>query len=321
MQRKKLLFVIIVLFIITMLTAATFYVSASNTNSELSENYLVIGLDDAAENADTIMLLNLDYANAIITLLQIPRDTYYNYGYGHNKINGVFPRELAQGASTHEALCDFTQVLSRALGIKINGSVAISLSAFHEIIDKIGGVRITLDKEYVFVNDNNEAVFELSAGEHLLDSQTAEMFVRHRKGYLHGDLSRMEMQMLFATAFMKTCATTSPLKFLRVYESVKEQVVSTVPVGELFKKVMKYCGRIDNATLLNLIAPGESRYSQNGISYYALNRSAMDILLKKYFYSNGFDKEQKFLNSNDIIFQNIYFDNNFEFKIYASENT
>ena len=65
-------------------------------------------------------------------------------------------------------------------------------------------------------------------------------------------------------------------------------------------------------------APGEPIYSKEGISYYSLNFFAMRKTLEKLFSSTDFDSDKQFLKQGDIAFENIYFDDNFNFKIPTS---
>ena len=48
---------------------------------------LCLGLDDAAANTDVILLLTLDPERQTVSVLQIPRDTYFSSKTPQNKIN------------------------------------------------------------------------------------------------------------------------------------------------------------------------------------------------------------------------------------------
>ena len=53
---------------------------------------LFFGLDDAAMNTDVICFASFDPENNTIAFVQLPRDTYYNFGGTQNKINQLYPK-------------------------------------------------------------------------------------------------------------------------------------------------------------------------------------------------------------------------------------
>ena len=61
----------------------------SAPGSETKYNFLVLGHDRAANLADVILLVSFDIEDHSLTLMQIPRDTFMDYGGNHYKINSM----------------------------------------------------------------------------------------------------------------------------------------------------------------------------------------------------------------------------------------
>ena len=318
MQHKylRLIFGVISVFVIIGLIIS-FYCSAAPSSNSYNNTYLFLGLDDAAQNADSIMLVRFE-ANRGMIIMQIPRDTYCKYGKGQNKLNGLFPFLRSRVETASKALEEFTRHISKSFGISIDGAFALTRSSFCKIIDQIGGVKIRLENQQIFVDDNSNVILSLAPGEHVLDSEAAELFVRHRKGYSFGDLSRMDVQKTFIAGFVNTCNSISPITMLNVYEDIKNDLISTVSISKELKNAIKYLSRVKELDIVCFTAPGEPIYSKEGISYYSLNFFAMRKTLEKLFSSTDFDSDKQFLKQGDIAFENIYFDDNFNFKIPTS---
>ena len=60
------------------------------SSGETKYNFLVLGHDRAANLADVILLISFDTEKGDLTLMQIPRDTFLDYGGSHYKINSMF---------------------------------------------------------------------------------------------------------------------------------------------------------------------------------------------------------------------------------------
>ena len=319
MQNKTLraITAIAIIFSSTVLIVS-FYCSAAPSSSRDNATYLIVGLDDAAENADSIMIVNSNFESGKLTVMHIPRDTYYKYGAGQNKINGLYPFLRSRSENKAEALTAFLEKISTSLGIHIDGAFALTISTFGEIVDKIGGVKIEIKERCVFLDENSSVLLSLDSGEHTLYSEDAKIFVRHRKGYRAGDLSRIDMQKLFVTAFIKNVSELSSFSLLKAYDSVKEDLISTIPLTHFLKNAPKLRGRIKDQQVRSFTAPGEPIYSSEGISYYSLNSFAMKKALETLFLTKEFDTDKSFLKDGDVAFENVYFDSNFDFEIHTS---
>ena len=104
-------------------------------------NILVFGTDnnDRSHRADAIMIAHLDTVRNRTGVISVPRDTrVYIDGVGISKINHAF----AHGGA--DLLKD---TLSHFLNIPIHHYIQLDTSQVAQIIDYIGGIDITVEKD------------------------------------------------------------------------------------------------------------------------------------------------------------------------------
>ena len=115
-------------------------------------NALVIGYDHRAgepgsdpSRSDTIMLIRADPTNKTISLLSLPRDLNVpiycrgNYPSYPDRINAAY----ACGGSTATL-----ETVKHLTGLNINYLIAVNFHGFRQIVDKLGGVWIDVDRRY-----------------------------------------------------------------------------------------------------------------------------------------------------------------------------
>ena len=112
--------------------------------------YLVVGLDDAAENTDAILIVSYDSEKNNAAVLMLPRDTYCSFGDRLNKINHMYSSFKLSGLNADSAMKSTTEFLGRRLGVKFDGYFAITTELFRSAIDSIGGVEITLSEDFTY---------------------------------------------------------------------------------------------------------------------------------------------------------------------------
>lgn len=180
---------------------------------EKEENYL----------SDTLILVTINKDSKEVTLTSFPRDTYVdlpNYKHhtcGWNLINTNYALGYSFGG-TAAAMTMINNCLKLNFGIEVDYDIEISLDAFPEIIDALGGVRMELSQaEADYINDlGYEWVQEVTEGENRLFGEAALEYARMRKaeGDSDSDIVRTERQRKLLTALFGKVATKS-LKDLR----------------------------------------------------------------------------------------------------------
>ena len=174
------------------------------------------------------MLVALDTANARAGIVSIPRDVYLDEipGHGPNRINVV--DVLGQQDDPNgggPALLAAT--LAQKLGVRTDYYVRFEFESFKELVDGLGGVRISLDCPVSDEIVGEDLVIDLPAGEHLLDGKEALAFVRTRRQ--GGDLARVGRQQQLVWAIRQQMReenwiTSVPALYSALSESVQTDI-------------------------------------------------------------------------------------------------
>lgn len=122
--------------------------------------------------ADTMMAITVDLETAKLTALSIPRDTRITGSDGvTGKANGLLSRGGVQL---------LTDTLSHELGIPSDYYVLLKADAVRNIVDALGGVKVTALDEMKYVDNWGGLNIDLPAGPQIVDGKGAEGFVRFR---------------------------------------------------------------------------------------------------------------------------------------------
>ncbi len=193
---------------------------------------LVIGYDrrasdgkNAPSRSDTLMLVRADPGAKTISLLSLPRDLSVPIRCPGrqpftSKINSAFVYCGEQGAL--ETVRAFT-------GIPINYIITVNFRGFRQLVDKLGGVWMDIDRRYF--NDHSGptgyATIDLQPGYQRLSGLRALDFVRYR--HTDSDFYRNARQQQFVRALKQQ--VESSFSLLRLPQVIKV-VTSNVEAGQ-----------------------------------------------------------------------------------------
>ncbi len=296
---------------------------AKNTMSTSEKTryvYLVAGFDDAAENTDVLFTLSYDFKNNTAYVAQIPRDTYFGFGKSQNKINQIYAVKRLEGADKNTAMQSLSNSIAEAFGTKFDGYLGITVDSFKKIVDAIDGIDIELPSDMIIPSYDGLTSIVLKKGTNHITGDEAESFIRYRKGYVTGDLGRMDAQKLFLNAlFKKVSEGVSLPSIIGITKAVKDDIVTDIKIADaisLFSEAMRSPG---NKTTYFVTVPGEASENKNGLSYYVLNRKNAAEVAKKYMNADKeFDLKRIFFNSGEIGFVNIYEDDSSSYHEYSN---
>ena len=261
---------------------------------------LIVGKDKASGLADVIMLASFNKSTGKACILQIPRDTYADYGGSYFKINGAL-RALGE-----EGMCQF---LSEAMAIEIDGYISLELEGFRALVDAIGGVEMNVERALKYSDPYQNLYIDLPAGNQVLDGKQAEMLVRYRSGYARGDLDRLDVQKKFLAAFFVSLKKKiTPFNIYSVASSTLPYLKTNISAGELVSLGISIIS-VDNGDISIATLPGEDSISSiSGGSFYVASAPSSAELLEKYFFAEqgGFDKKRCFLHPSLESFKVIY---------------
>ena len=163
-------------------------------------NFLILGVDkrfDDVGRSDTIIVLSVNMAKKKIGLISVPRDSYVEIpNHGMTKINHAYAYGQAELSR---------QMVENTLGIKIDNYIVFNFRSFKNIIDKLGGVDLNVDKDMYYRDDwdgEKGFVIDLHAGPQHLDGEKAIQYIRYRDE--EGDIGRVRRQQTFLSAVLET---------------------------------------------------------------------------------------------------------------------
>lgn len=277
---------------------------------------LVLGRDMAASLCDVMMLASIDLGSGDVTLLQIPRDTYFNCSAGdHKRINAA--------AATLGGASELKRELSDAMGIEIDNYFSFDMDTVARIVDLMSGVELEVPVDMDHEDPASGLSIHLGAGHKRLNGAEAVQFLRYRSGYIEGDLGRMDAQKLFLNAFIKRMgALRDPIALINIFKTVCSRADTDISERELISLGLGLA-HLSDGEVSFMSAPGKAiRSDESGAWYYVLSRSGMQRALAVGFgisENTIFDKNEKFVDKERRSFYDIY-DSWCEPRVYRTQD-
>ncbi len=169
-------------------------------------NILAIGSDARGDHylyglADIIRLVRVDFVNARVTILEVPRDLWVeipgisdHYGITHGKLNQAYlygNKGLGYYDGSGEGPGLLAETLNLNFGAQPEHYLAVNMMTFENIVDAIGGIDVYLPYEIDVRTKEYPEAFHIDAGQHHLDGETALWVARIRQ---YHTFSRAESQ-------------------------------------------------------------------------------------------------------------------------------
>ena len=182
------------------------------------------GLVGDQGRSDTVMLVRLDprKGSESITLLSFPRDLRVplycnpNYSFATGKINSAFSRCGLEGA---------VLTVKALTGLPINYDAQVNFRGFKDIVNKMGGVWIDVDRRYYVPPGAGYASIDLQPGYQRLRGGQALDYARYRHG--DSDLFRIIRQQAFIRSFRQQFSKLSLLD----YPSIVNTIAANIEAG------------------------------------------------------------------------------------------
>src|ERR687887_83512 len=198
---------------------------------------LIVGYDHRAgpesslpSRSDTIMLVRADPIDKTVSLMSLPRDLlvpiYCRPGQPvtTDRINSAYERCGTRG--TLETVKELT-------GLSVNYLITVNFRGFKQVVDKLGGVWIDVDRRYFNDNAglttgyNTYATINLQPGYQRLDGSDALDFVRYR--HTDSDLYRVARQQAFVKSFKEQVSQSFSIKKV---PKLVHAITSNIEVGQ-----------------------------------------------------------------------------------------
>jgi len=153
---------------------------------------LILGLDEVEgrSRSDTMILAHI--RGQEVALISIPRDLRLKFPDGQfHKANAAYSLGGVRLAR---------RVISSFLGIPIPFYIVIDYRGFQEIVDRLGGVEIDVEKDLKYDDEAQDLHIDIPAGLQLLDGKQALDYIRYRDE--SGDFGRIKRQQKFIRALL-----------------------------------------------------------------------------------------------------------------------
>ena len=280
-------------------------------------NFLLVGHDRAASLADVIILANYDVKTGKITIMQLPRDTYYAGDSSKNQLNVQYSAYVnrahysgdANPAAT--AVDKFARILEQNLCIKIHYTAVMDLDGFVNIVNAVGGVDVYIPTDMKYEDPVQDLYIDLKQGPAHLNGEDAEGFIRFREGFVQADIGRVNAQKIFMTAFMEKVKSSISLTNLSVLNTLVNEVIknltTNMPAAD-FIYFGKNALSVDFGNIRMMTVPGD--YAGGS---YVINRAATLHVINEYFniYNTEitdsiFDKSRVFTNTDSEAIHTAY---------------
>jgi LCP family protein required for cell wall assembly len=153
----------------------------------------------AGSNSDTLMLLRADPTNDTLSLLSFPRDLSVPiYCKGNSpsttdRINAAWA-DCGSSGGPYAAV----DTMEHLTGLKINYLITLDFRAFKQIVNRLHGVYMNVDRRYYNPLHTGYSAINLHPGYQKLDGGQALSYVRFR--HLDSDVYRNGRQQLFMEA-------------------------------------------------------------------------------------------------------------------------
>lgn len=258
------------------------------------ETYLVLGVDrfskDVAKSygggqADLLLLLVTDYVTDTYRIVPISRDTLTMVTvidqYGNRQIGGTVFDQIcishAYGTGGEDSCENTVRSVEYLLpGAKVDGYIALAMDSIDVLIDAVGGVTLTIDKD---LTGANPAFTEGATV--TLDAETAEQFVRARMSVDEDtNADRLRRQLTFMNAWAEKAKRLSSKQILNLLRQIEEICVTDMTekrLSSIADEVRKY----ENGGVLTI--DGEYVESQSYHDFHADEDSIMKIVLELYY--------------------------------------
>ncbi len=195
---------------------------------------LVIGYDqragvdgDAGARSDTIMLVRADPHLKAVSMLSFPRDLWVEVHCPgqvfSGKINEAFSQCGPQGT---------VETVKHLTGLPINYLITVNFRGFTQVVAKLGGVWMDVDRRYFNPPGTGYAAIDLQPGYQKLGGQQALDFVRYR--HFDSDFYRLARQQMFVQAFKQAVTTSfSPFDVPKITGVMRENLEIGAGGGEI----------------------------------------------------------------------------------------
>lgn len=261
-------------------------------------NILLLGVADMM--SDTIMVASYDMENQKVSIISVPRDTYYfrrkTDNEAENKINCIY-RVYYNRAKEDQAKAGAEAVAAAVsdilYGMPIHCYAIVEYEDVREIMEVIGGVEMNIPfhMKYDDTTKGKELHIDIPAGDQIIDSSNVVEFLRFRhtnpwfaargfKSYPGGDVQRTAIQREFVSKVLAECLKRGNLlKVVRFCVDNIDHNITLTTGFKVAKKAMKGLSS-DNVTMYPM--PGTD-ITISGLSFWKVDKDGVYSMLEEIY--------------------------------------
>lgn len=161
-------------------------------------NLLVMCSAENSQIPDTFLLLGYDKDSDGLNVAFLPRDLVVAEAGEEAGGNQKLSRYASENPP--EAVTDR---LGELLGVDVHHYVRLDTGVLRDLVDAAGGVEFDVPMRMLYKDPLQDLSIDLQPGRQVLDGAKAEMLLRYRKGYVNGDLGRIDVQREFLKAALE----------------------------------------------------------------------------------------------------------------------
>lgn len=263
-------------------------------------NILLVGSDHGAikgdsGRSDSIMIATINFKTKELKLTSLMRDMYVEIpGHGHNKLNAAY----AYGGV--ELLY---QTIAENFNIKIDNYCVVDFKTFEKVINKVGGIEISLEEEEAqYLNTTNyiskKKYRNVKVGKQTLNGNQALGYARVRyvvsKKYGDGDFGRTGRQRAVLQAALNKVLEQSPTKIAEIALDALSDVSTDMSAKYLKSLVLKVV-QMGTTEIDQMQVPLEGTYkmgrAQSNMFVFFVNFDANKAAMNYFLFDKGEKKD------------------------------
>ena len=246
-------------------------------------NFLLCGIDNSGKSADAILLVSFNNRKHLISILQIPRETWAGNGTPSHLYGDYYSRH-AKNVSGMENL---KACVERDFSIHVDYYAAFTLKGFRRLVDAFGGIDLDVPQTMNYDDPVQNLHIHLESGAQHLTGSAAEQLVRYRGGP-SGDLERLASQRLCLSALAEKLSGIGTV-------SLPAKLIRSL-------KVADFTTDLDNLDLISFVLaakkvglsrvkigvmPGDEVEVGNTVFFRADKSKLSDVLNAEFFQKSG----------------------------------
>ena len=264
-------------------------VDANSSSKKKIINALVCGKNEGL--TDTIIYIKYNVETGKIAMMSIPRDTSI---VSNPTLSSVYKINYMY---QNKGIMSLVNQVENMLDVNIDYYLVFDASMLKEMVDAIGGVEVDVPIRMKYDDGSQNLHIDLQPGVQVLNGEQAEGFVRFRHnndmtvGYPMGDVQRTEVQQKFIKSFISQVLSAKNISKIPDLINIGLKNTETNITAREATKYITDASKIDISGMYSCTAPGDLEdvggKSSNWMSFYILNKSEAQNIIKTKFPSDG----------------------------------